>query len=140
MKKIFTLLILCLLFPAFSSANESNDSWLYGCWEGADDSGLIGTLTLKPDGTVDLTIGGKSIRDKYANTNSTFVYKYDENQSPAHLDVIRITDGEEASKIPFIIKKIAHDEILIRVLEDNTRAKDWNGTPNDTIKLKRKQD
>ncbi|MBK1880618.1 hypothetical protein [Pelagicoccus mobilis] len=113
-------------------------SLLHGTWEGKDDEGQVGSIILNPDGSADLFIQGRSIREIAPDEILEITYKYDANHNPSHLDIEVSSPTKPIYRIPMIVKINSHDEIVIRLNKDNTRPEDWNGTKQDTVVLKKK--
>ena len=99
---------------------------LIGQWKGTDSNGDTGEMHFFPDGRMLLVIGKIKIGDPAMSPRFNVRYSVDAGQSPWHLDVVLMRDGNEMVLFRGLVEVL--DQSTIRVGFDATSETGFGDT------------
>ena len=137
---------ICLLaflsspLPAQTEQAPAEQKSLVGTWSGTDNRGEAGTLVLNADGSADMIRNGVSLKESVVKTNGTITYRFSAESTPAQFDfTVARSDGKLLTMLG--IAEFQPDGALkVRLVRSGTRPVDFNGPPEETILLRKKED
>ena len=130
MKKLFGVLVCCILVSLSSIGQSKSISQLLGKWEAVDSENSTGGLEVIDTTKIYLVYG----TEKKAIAS----YKADFTKSPASFDFI-IKDGSETISLKSLIQFVNDDLIQWQVFEGDVRPVHFTQSGGQTVFLRRKK-
>lgn len=128
--KLFKALSLTLLFMVLLTSYTVPSDKHVGTWEGIDDKGTKGSLTLKEDSVFLLTLiltdtlSNDVVQEKHRKVSGKYLIDYDRDPISVELILDNKNQGKEISKITGTIRFIGDNRMELRVSLADERSEE----------------